>query len=268
MARRRRQSGVAISFFAFQDVMMGVMGVIILVALLLALSASEVIEMVVDQDPAETSAERATLADLEALADKERQLEEAYESALGRSARLAELGADPVPHIERATARLEQLDLDIEERTQEIARRQDQLPAHQNVVAEELDTLSAMQADRERLEAKVEHRRTSRLSYIIQEGAQKQPVLIVVSAKRFKIGTPGDEDTAIVLQHRDVDTRLRYLREILQDLNSADYYCLLVLKPSGFGDLDDQVRDEVRAAGLQWGLDPVPESTHVLGFTP
>jgi len=240
---RRRSSESPVSFFSFQDLMTGTIGVMILIALILVLWLTEVVESVeayVAREPTQESDELATLR------SEVMTLELSFARQTMAQLRL----------------RLRTLYEEIEARKEEIAEKTAEL---RTMVEGEYSDESAttesrhLQQQLEQLEATLEERRRSdRLVYIASQSFALQPLLIEMSSGAIRVSGTSDAETVIEFTDEELALRLERALAWLEGFSDEEFYCLLLLKPSGLP-LYEQLRAALVEKGFQIGVDLMPE---------
>jgi len=257
---RRRSSESPVSFFSFQDLMTGTIGVMILIALILVLWLTEVVESVeayVAREPTQESDELATL----------RSEVMTLELSFARQTMAVESITDTTEmHPDRRLAqlrlRLRTLYEEIEARKEEIAEKTAEL---RTMVEGEYSDESAttesrhLQQQLEQLEATLEERRRSdRLVYIASQSFALQPLLIEMSSGAIRVSGTSDAETVIEFTDEELALRLERALAWLEGFSDEEFYCLLLLKPSGLP-LYEQLRAALVEKGFQIGVDLMPE---------
>ena len=283
MSRLRRDSAPKLSFFAFQDIITSVSGILILVVLILA----------TDLEQASTSSGRATPEEL-AL---EQQLDSLMVERNRVVARLQSLretlaSADVVPSASKLTADIDELKQLIESTIKQIADgkqamaaaeaaiREQDLKLGLNKTREEVDALrqkneelalkdAAERSKLAELERRVALAQSQLLRVRAREGQlwfipepstdQREPILVVVG------------DGGINVDRFDkADSRSTYsaaaaasgLQSYLKQLSKNQQFIVFLVRPSGI-ELFRKLRDQTRSAGFQTGYDAVGEDKKI-----
>lgn len=283
MSRLRRDSAPKLSFFAFQDIITSVSGILILVVLILA----------TDLEQASTSTGRATPQEL-ALEQQLEALLVERNRVIDRLQNLREAlaSADVLPSASKLAADIAELKQQIESTTKqmvdgkqamaaaEAAIREQDLKLGLNKTREEVDALRqkneelAFKDATERsklaeLERRVALAQSQLLRVRAREGQlwfipepstdQREPILVVVG------------DGGINVDRFDkADSRSTYsagaaaagLQSYLKQLSKNHQFIVFLVRPSGI-ELFRRLRDQTRNAGFQTGYDAVGEDKKI-----
>lgn len=269
MARRRRDNSAPVTFFSFQDVLLSLIGITIVITLILVLQVTDATAEVLRHASTSEQREAAASERVTALSAKVAALEFAVREAQKRPigdplARRASLrqellsAAGRLKELEdQAAALLRQLrELTLEHpdagalvQLTELVRMRDELLA-------ELDTLE----------------RRRRISYILDSTKTKRPILLEVSGTRIVACDLSADGVAIRIAAgsaaAQVNDALEYYRNAAA---GQDTYLLLVVKPSGVAQYwsirasIDGLPEHIRPA---IGLDLIPEDSHVSELFP
>lgn len=264
--RRRREHGSPVTFFSFQDVMLSLIGISIVIAVILLLQVT---------DAAVSVLSRA--ADTEPVADRREEALASRVAALEFAVREAQKRPDLDPLAARATLRQELL---------AASRRLDELEARSAELLRQLRALTLEHPDaggllqlaeltRMRDEMlselqKLERRR--RISYIIDPSEPRKPLLLELSGSRIVACDLSADGFAVRIAAgtaaAQVNDALEYYRAMS---NGQDAYLLLVVKPSGMAQywslraaIDAMPADSRPALGL----DLIPEDSYVSELFP
>ena len=283
MTRLRRDSAPKLSFFAFQDIITSVSGILILVVLILA----------TDLEQASTSTGRATPEEL-ALEQQLDSLIVERNRVVDRLQNLREslASADVIPSASKLTADIAELKQLIESTTKqmvdgkqamaaaEAAIREQDLKLGLNKTREEVDALrqkneelalkdAAERSKLAELERRVALAQSQLLRVRAREGQlwfipepstdQREPILVVVG------------DGGINVDRFDkADSRSTYsagaaaagLQSYLKQLSKNQQFIVFLVRPSGI-ELFRKLRDQTRSAGFQTGYDAVGEDKKI-----
>jgi hypothetical protein len=247
MSRRRRNSA-AVSFFAFQDVMIGVIGVVLIITLILLIQVGR-----------RTSEAIAATQDSQQLAEVERL-----------EARLAML--DALPNVESQAAELARLQvvLDIEAiRNQHRGRMLADLGTQR--MDEQRDRLQSgdLQAiDRMSVEANLlrkeiaEERRRHEISYLLDD-EHSNAVIAELTAERVVVSSIRAGEAPIAVTTSDPERLARITLDAwLARSASGPTHLLLSLKPSGiavWNAIERIRRTDPRLKDLTIGVDLIAE---------
>lgn len=269
MRRRRLDNSAPVTFFSFQDVLLSLIGITIVVTLILVLQVT---------DSAAAAISRASGGgEREALANERQRALGARVAALEFAVRESQKRPDADPLAQRASLRQEMLGA--AGRLQELQGQADELLRQlraltlQHPDAGSLVQLNDLVRERDELLSELETlERRRRISYIIDKARPERPVLLEVSgsrivacdlqadgfAVRIAAGTPAAQ----------VNDALEYYRNIAAGQKA---YLLLVVKPSGiaqYWSIRAAIEQMPEASRPAIGLDLIPEDSHVSELFP
>jgi hypothetical protein len=268
-SRFGRQSG-GISFFAFQDIITGTSGFLIVLALFLALNLDEKLTEGTAAEPYVKREEelRSMLAQIVSEKNKvadyqQRPSDDAatLRRMIGQlTSTIAELDAKPLPGMNR--------DADATGRDRELRAEKDKLLSRlekMNASAHDAEKLSSgINKDILDLEKKVideqsslkrKRERKNVLSLIPERsGTKKEPILVLVQSSLIRYqkpdGTPGGSGS--------VNELISYLRQT----TPATHYVVFYFKPSGSAHFE-MLTKRARQEGYEIGYDVIPEDMDV-----
>lgn len=264
-----RQAG-GISFFAFQDIITGTSGFLIVLALFLALNLDEKLTEGTGAEPYAKSEEelRSMLAQIVSEKNKvadyqQRPSDDAatLRRMIGQlTSTIAELDAKPLPGMNR--------DADATGRDRELRAEKDKLLSRlekMNASAHDAEKLSSgINKDILDLEKKVidaqsslkrKRERKNVLSLIPERsGTKKEPILVLVQSSLIRYqkpdGKPGGSGS--------VNELVNYLRQT----TPATHYVVFYFKPSGANHFE-MLTKRARQEGYEIGYDVIPEDMDV-----
>jgi hypothetical protein len=275
LRRKLRDVGSPISFFAFQDIITSVSGILIIVTLLLALQLGDTSAALEDEratadqqtrlaallDELSTlrrageraSAERGGRASAQELAARAARIREDARAIAERNARLradaAGITADA--SAERRAAMLVKLSASTAPRRSEIEK----LEAQAAKLAAEAEA-AARAAEAAQAAVMAEQQRRNVLRLIPEPSAtNREPVIVQVGAGRWTVQRFDVAD-------KTDGTTLADFRTALGRFDSLKHYLVYYGKPSASDDFDAFV-DAGRSAGYAVGYDLVPEGTEI-----
>lgn len=256
----RGNSGTPVSFFAFQDIITGVSGILIILVLLLTLELIEQPDAEANTPPARAADARSALAAAEAERDEIRS-ELVGEGDAVRIAAAASAGSlhteieDLRAEIARLTAELERLTsvasaLKASSKAIEV-RRFD--------TAETVADIEAAERRADELRKEIEAaKKDDRLLFTLPKGLNKNGWLAVVSGTFVEVAPIGREAQPISFSgSSSSNSFLMWARE-----RRSDYFLVLV-RPSGIAGFDE-IDEEFRQQGFSYGYDVIGEAQEVL----
>lgn len=267
--RRRRNNGAPVTFFSFQDVMLSLIGITIVITLILVLQVTDSAVAVLKR----TGGAAGRAAQVE---EKNRALS-ARVAALEYAVREAQKRPDGDPLAKRASLRQElvlaagKLD-DLERQADELVKQLRELTL-QHPEAGALVQLTELVRMRDELLAELQTlERRRRISYLIDANNSARPILLEVSGTRIVACDLSADGVAIRIASgtsaAQVNDALEFYRTIAAGQQS---YVLLVVKPSGIAQYwsiraaIDALPESSRPA---IGLDLIPEDAFVSELFP
>ena len=259
---RRRAASAPMSLFAFQDIMMATIGVMLFIMLIMAMQLTNVIaavEIIVtgpEHDPSATPA----------IAPLDARIKELQQQIAARRQQIDELvdaigGGDPAS-LARLRNTLQDLYDEIEQINQEIENLQAELTAFaefQDQSDSALGDLTILSQQFDALEATLEDERHSRrLIYIAHQRFARRPILVEVSAEVVLVGGTNEAEATVRFDDANPQLRMQQVIGWISAVPPADYYPLILVKPSGIA-MAMELRDEFNELGFQTGLDLIPE---------
>ena len=269
MPRRRRDNSAPVTFFSFQDVMLSLIGITIVVTLILVLQVTDSAAGVIAKTASREQREEAASQRQQSLAAKVAALEYAVREAQKRPV------GDPL--AKRASLRQEMLAAggrlkELEERAAELLRQLRALTL-EHPDAGALAQLMELVKMRDELISELEKlERRRRISYIVDNSKPMKPVLLEISGSRIVACDLSADGAAIRIAAgtaaAQVNDALEYYRSVA---TGPDAYLLLVVKPSGmaqYWSIRAAVDALPEAARPAIGLDLVPEDAYVSELFP
>ncbi|MFZ2281485.1 MAG: hypothetical protein WAW39_27035 [Prosthecobacter sp.] len=266
--RFQKSHGSAVSFFAFQDVITGTTGFLVIITIFLALNLDEVISVSSDEDPHAALAVtlKDTLAEIMKLKQKgvmaelspneteetiRRMIEELKRSierltpstqtdATQKTTEETPLQREVRIEKQKLLTLIESLKKLLPETTEKAAKAESELAALESEV-KRIQSLLQMSFDQQNVLRLIPEKSTT----------NKDPVLVVVDKTGFRIQ----------LFDGSKSKSANSLEELMQTLTafpSAQNYIVLYFKPSGALQFDEVTR-RTRGAGYEIGYDLIPE---------
>lgn len=269
---QRRMSSVTrggTSFFAFQDIITGTIGFIIVIAVFLALNIDRVIQISADADSPladesrlkalhEQIAElRRRLPNPENVSPTEdepalRRMIESLKASIAALSRVESTpnednGATPRTIDREILVEQQRLETEVEELRKRL-QAQSAADADANARVRELE--NAVKDAQSRLVSTQDRKNVLRL-IPDRANTSKEPVVVVVSADELRVHR---FDGAEAVNLGDASALEKYLKT----LPSIKFYVVLYFKPSGAGSFRIMT-DKVRSMGFEIGYDLIPE---------
>lgn len=273
MRGRLRAGGAAVGFFAFQDIITSVIGIVIFIALLLSLF----IGTEADDLRKKRIAELATpeqLAELDALLVRIRTLQNDLGSALSisnsnpqsRIANLEEWLATLISQIETvkqstptASSDQEKIQADLKALEKLLADHQAKRDRLQKDLAEAGATNESLQRQIEEIQKAIlaEEKKRNDIWLIPDEAiTTKRPVLAIVSSSGFEVKTLDDSGKGSSSRN-GTD-----IAKLLKPYSTLENYVVFYVRPSAFPNWAD-IRESVQKLGFEIGYEPVREDQNI-----
>lgn len=266
--RFQKSHGSAVSFFAFQDVITGTTGFLVIITIFLALNLDEVISVSSDADPHAALAVtlKDTLAEIVKLKQKgvmaelspneteetiRRMIEELKRSierltpsmqpdATQKTTEESPLEREVRIEKQKLLTTIESLKKLLPETTEKAAKAESEVAARESEV-KKIQSLLQMSYDQQNVLRLIPEKSTT----------NKDPVLVVVDKTGFRIQLfDGSKSKSA--------SSLEELMQTLTAFSSAQHYIVLYFKPSGALQFDEVTR-RTRGAGYEIGYDLIPE---------
>ena len=283
MSRLRKDSGLKLSFFAFQDIITSVSGILILVVLILATD----LDQASPTDGRSTSKEQALEQQLEALLKERNRIIDRL-----RELREALAATDVLPSSSKLTKDIAELKQSIESTAKQMADAKQAMAAVEAAIREqdlklgltkmreELDRLrlqleelslkdAAERVKLAELERRVAQAQSQLLRVRAREGQlwfipepsndQREPILVVVDGSGITIDR---FDKAGSRSTSSADAATAGLKNYLKQMSKSQHIIVFLVRPSGI-DLFRELRDQTRSAGFQTGYDAVGEDIKI-----
>ena len=284
MASKLRSGlGTKISFFAFQDIITSVTGILILVTLILTLYLNET-PPVTDQERQLKQTLSTTLTELTraTLANQRRQanllilanapeperlqadIRELQSQLAGQSNQFSQVALELTARESEATLRAEKLGLSgLRERSEQLQEAlEQQSRTNETLIAE----VKELEREHQNTEAKIESLKTERKLWLIPDATPggKQPVLVSVTGTNLTCERFNQATNRIQFPAADAERGLsRNFSRWSQDRD----YLVFYVRPSGI-DLFMRCEQLARRAGFQVGYDAVEEGQQLLFNSP
>ncbi len=267
----RRQSRPVVTFFAFQDVIMSVSGIIIIVVLLLTL---ELVQRPAQRERVDNSAVVRQIREALAAAQSEQQ---ALESLLQRSDQVIRNAAAASPdEVRRAIVSLKDESDLLRERIQNIRAQLEALEnAEREVQVESFDlrptreALTAARLEAESLQRQIEvERQEDRPLFSLPHGFNRDGWLVVISAVDIAVAPVGRPAAPTTFTGTSaglfsVRSAVSQFLEWAKTVKSPNPYFLFLIRPDGVRAFD-QLRESLDNRGVSYGYDLIASDQMVL----
>jgi hypothetical protein len=261
--KRRPGAQVPVSFFSFQDVLLSLIGITIVITMILLIQVTKVT----------TDAVRDARVSVDAgipMTERERTLQDRV-AALEQAVRQASMRPDTDPLAERASLRQELLasagELDgLEARAKELEDQlRDLLVAHPDAASlREVIELTRVRDELAGELAKVERRK--RITFILDKAEPLRPVVFEISASRIVVTDAENGASSRIAAGTTAAQALDALKLFKVLSQERASYILLVVTPSGlplYNTVLDAIAAMPEAERPRLGLDFIPEGSYV-----
>ena len=263
---RKRGGGNPISLFSFQDVMMSVMGILILVTLLMALQLTGSVAAVsavaaADLDDVDDPVDIEEKSRLQTQADRlAREIEEVTRK-LEKEALLSVDQREVARGLQEVIAEKHRRIRELQQRVR-AARQSAESGEEDDKVLDRRLILLRQEANRLRGEL-ADARLNPKLTYIVQRGEGKSPMIVELRGDRIGVGVPQDQGAAAWFRANDQELLIRQFTAWMESRDAESEYFVVILKPSGM-EMYGRLLEAIRKAGFDAGTDYVEEKIGVL----
>lgn len=214
------------------------MGILIFITIMMALEITMEVDQAspkpqVDSQPVETISDQ----ELEALRARKEMLEERYKTLSIELQRLSEfaLSKDPEDELRKLREEMEKLQAELEQLNEQVEAIAEAVPKHVEERRRLVEDLGLLEARLTDLELQQQRQRANpKITYILQDGGDKQSIIVEVADSHLAVGLDPEGDGAIWLRDASIDTRLSQLDGILAGRDRAKTAVVLLVKPSAF----------------------------------
>lgn len=282
MRRSLRKPRVNVNFFFFQDIITAALGVILFIALILALNIDTVAESGVTQAPsaARIAAEKVLNELLARLAEKRTALKTMLSGGVSSDKKALTALVNVLRSEARSWASTvtskgtpvgnkqgsEDIDAALQDRKNNLAAIENEASALNQSLATSQRTAAELEEKLKELEARLlaEEQLKNHIWLIPQSGGtSKEPLLITVASDGCELQRYGKKDEKRVSRGSDLP---KLLRDSLAGYSKDEYYVVLYFKPSALYGFS-KARNAVVQQGFELGTDVITEDA-VLDFSP
>lgn len=266
--RFNKSSGSTVSFFAFQDVITGTTGFLLIITIFLALNLDEVIGVSSDADPhaalavtlKDTLAEIVKLKQQGVMAvlspnDTEETLTRMIDELKSSIARLDPSShPDPTKKVTDETPFEREIRIEKQKLLTALEALKKLLPESTKKAAEAESRLVALESEIKKIQSRLQqtYDQQNVLRLIPEKSTtNKDPVLVVVDKSGFRIQLFDGSKSKSASSPAD-------LMQTLTAFPSAQHYIVIYFKPSGSQQFAD-INKRIRGAGYEIGYDLIPE---------
>ncbi|OYW76064.1 MAG: hypothetical protein B7Z37_10480 [Verrucomicrobia bacterium 12-59-8] len=266
--RFNKSNGSTVSFFAFQDVITGTTGFLIIITIFLTLNLDQVISVSSDADPHAALAVtlKDTLAEIVKLKQQAvmavlspNETEETVTRMIDELKRsIARLDPsshpDPTKNIADETPIEREIRIEKQKLLTAIESLKNLLPDSTKEAAEAESKLAALESELKKIQSRLQqsYDQQNVLRLIPEKStSNKDPVLVVVDKAGFRIQLFDGSKAQSVSSLAD-------LMKTLTAFSPSKHYIVLYFKPSGSLSFND-ITKRIRGAGYEIGYDLIPE---------
>lgn len=258
-SRLRTDSGTKISFFAFQDIITSVTGILILVTLIMTLYLNN--DAPTATRATDSTAVRQRVIDTQAKNEDMRRTLDA---------------AAAVPDPASLQARIEELQRQIAALTAQIEAESKQRPVVpdygrvdlEKQIRQNFDRLEQMRRAAQEIQARIQEMLSQLKDQVVlipeADTSGKRPVIAVIGGTKISTERPGAASARSELTGVGLDAQFA---NALKSFNAANEYIVFYVRPSGI-ELWLRCRELARRAGFTTGTDTVEETKEVVVASP
>jgi hypothetical protein len=261
--RRRAGAGAPVSFFSFQDVMVCVIGITIVIIMILLIQVTEITTVA-------TEGRRVSIEGAVPIEERERALRDRV-AALEQAVRTASARPDVDPLAKRASLRQELLAgasqlAALEGRTRELEEQLRELLVAHPEAASLREVIELTRARDQLVKELQELERRKRITFIVDAAEPLKPVVFEVSASRIVVTDAENGSASRIAAGTHAAQALDALALFKVLAQERPSYILLVVTPSGLP-LHETILDAIAAMPEadrpRLGLDFIPEGSFV-----
>ena len=264
----RRRFNNTVSFFAFQDIITAVMGILILIVLLLSVLVSQTVEAQSQMTSSESDTTAEISSDeLDSLRIEVASLENQLDQVVQMLNVLAQLDSEEQvrEQISQNELRLETLNQAISAALAAMADLESEIEIEEGRKAalernlgltEKKSRASALQDEIERITT------SQRVTYNFRNLQNRTPWLVMLEADKVTLGRAGIAEKPTSISGATVNKLARGFSDWQSKQPGGTTHIVFLVKPGSI-DLYRQVKDMVRTKGMTVGFEPFPASKTV-----
>lgn len=255
MARRRKNSG-SVSFFSFQDILIGTIGIVLMMTIILVLliGSEFAIQNSLPREDTTSIEDTPLLAEVDSLRISVEALETRI--SVDRTLRRLQLREAMIA----AQSRLKTSRADLESKRDELT----ELANAADIDERALRTLELMKTRDQLRETFTKTRLNQRVTYQVAKPGDLEPIILEISRSGISIASTDQFRSPLRLQSQNARQLTEELISYVKALPNLDSrYLLFVIKPSGialFRYLNAAIRNDLDLEFLERGYDLLPES--------
>lgn len=275
MRGRLRAGGASVSFFAFQDIITSVIGIILFVALFLSLfigmeggvsTEADVRQAASQEEVAELDSLLADIVTMKArlvdsLSRRDQSTTQADSESLSQElavlkGQIARMEREAFVPNDEKTERIKTETAQIVSATKEDNAKVEELK--KTAVARAVEAAALTRKFEELEVARLKEERNKNDIWLIpdQKDTTKKPLIVIANRDDFVVRTLDDN-------WRQADERRgRDLEVLLKGFSKVDYYVVMYCRPSTFHILEESL-DAIRRLGFDVGYDPIEEGQDI-----
>ena len=257
MVRRRQR--VRFSLFAFQDIITGLCGVLILLVILMLVDFVTAPEHNAEEPPTTEESEVSLESLRLEITQLEKELAKARESARNAIVSVRDAAAPEV--AAKLTAEMSDKEKELAALASQVADLKTRVAAAREADARNKKKLREMEETRRILEGKLASMRDKKgVTLIPERGSFKSPIYIICGRGGAEIVRPLKKSSKGKWVARG-QLRHGVTRE-LEELDHTTHTVVLLVRPSGV-DMMGELSDLVKSLGFSFGRDPLEEDVEV-----
>ena len=267
MARARQSRDANVSFFAFQDIITAVTGILILIVILMVLMLRQpgVIEKI-QTEPVETR----TLEEIESLISQ--ALIKIRELALIDLPAADETEASVLASIEELQAQVEEetdplrmaLLSDVESAAAELETLKENLVALEEKQVSLNESITEAKESVSERASIVEENKSGDQVWLKMDSSDKEPIIVELDHQGAVLRNRNAPDVA---KRMPSSTMVTELRSIAREIDGLESYFVFFIRPSGAGFLDP-LQEMLREEGIDLGFRPLSEEVELKIYDP
>lgn len=267
MARARQSRDANVSFFAFQDIITAVTGILILIVILMVLMLRQpgVIEKI-QTEPVETR----TLEEIESLISQ--ALIKIRELALIDLPAADETEASVLASIEELQAQVEEetdplrmaLLSDVESAAAELETLKENLVALEEKQVSLNESITEAKESVSERASIVEENKSGDQVWLKMDSSDKEPIIVELDHQGAVLR---DRNAPDVSKRMPSSTMVTELRSIAREIDGLESYFVFFIRPSGAGFLDP-LQEMLREEGIDLGFRPLSEEVELKIYDP
>lgn len=258
------------SLFAFQDIMIAVMGVLILVTLILALELTDASDayaesadrLIVESKEPDVDADKERRIVMKLLSERSK-LEAKHQEIIQQAKDIVELNSRSEGEANEILDEINAFYGKIEELNQQVADRKAKLAERSDLNQAMMDRIQAINKLKQRsmdLEEEIRSRkRNPRLTYTIGRETGKRAVLIELNESSISIGPAEDTRSITTFRGSSKESLVKQFENAIKLYSPTRDYFFLLIRPVAFGEFQYHIEDIIKKHEFQMGREIILE---------